>query len=263
MIPKIIHLTWFGTDPYPRLVKKCIDSWKKKLPDYEIYLWNSQNFDMDITPWVRQAYDAKKYAFVSDYARFYLLFNYGGIYLDSDVEILRNLDELLNEKAFVGMMTIKNIIEAEVIGSEVGNPLFGKILKYYESRNFIRKDGSYNQQELPKLLYTCFVKAGMKPNSETQDIENIHIYPAGYFVCHADYENMENIPRDAYTIHYGAGFGWRSNNPIIETLLRLYTYNFIEIIKYLDCHGLIPLWKFCFNKIRWLYKYVNISSQNL
>ena len=101
MIPKRVHFTWFGTDPYPPIVRRCIQSWKEKLPDYEIILWNTDNFDMKMNEWVRQAYNAKKYAFASDFARFYLCYTYGGIYLDSDIRILQDLGPLLQNINYI------------------------------------------------------------------------------------------------------------------------------------------------------------------
>ena len=92
MIPKRIHLCWLSGDPYPAKIGKCLASWKKHLPDYEVVLWDTKRFDLESSPWVKQAFEAKKYAFAADYIRFYALYNYGGIYLDSDVEVLRSFD---------------------------------------------------------------------------------------------------------------------------------------------------------------------------
>ena len=102
MIPKVIHYCWFGNNPKPKMVKKCINSWKKYCSDYEIIEWNENNFDVNYCDYVKEAYEAKKWAFVSDFARLWIIYNCGGIYLDTDVEIIRNLDELLNDKAFFG-----------------------------------------------------------------------------------------------------------------------------------------------------------------
>ena len=105
MIPKIIHYCWFGRGPLPELAQKCIASWKKYLPDYEIKEWNEDNFDVNIIPYTAEAYKAKKYAFVSDYARFWILYRYGGIYFDTDVEVIRPMDDIIERGNFMGFET--------------------------------------------------------------------------------------------------------------------------------------------------------------
>ena len=117
MIPKQIHLCWLSGDPYPAKIEKCLASWKKFLPDYEVVLWDTKRFDLDAVPWVKQAFEAKKYAFAADSIRFYALYNYGGIYLDSDVEVLRSFDPLLDLPYFAGAETA-GTIEAAVLGDK-------------------------------------------------------------------------------------------------------------------------------------------------
>lgn len=116
MIPKRIHLCWLSGDPYPQKIQKCIDSWKVHLPDYEIMLWDLKRFDIAQVPWVEQAFRVKKYAFAADYIRLYALYNYGGIYLDSDVEVLKSFDPLLDLPYFVGAENA-GTIEAAIIGA--------------------------------------------------------------------------------------------------------------------------------------------------
>ena len=131
MIPKIIHLCWLSGDPYPTDIQLCLDSWKKHLPDYEIWLWDTKRFDIDSTRWTRQAFDAKKYAFAADYIRLYALYNYGGIYLDSDVLVYKSLDPLLSLPYFVGHDQA-GCFEAAVIGCEPGCQWIKDILDSYE-----------------------------------------------------------------------------------------------------------------------------------
>ena len=102
MIPKIIHYCWFGGKPFPSAVQKCIDSWKKYLPDYEIREWNETNYDLDKCKFAKEAYDQKKWAFVTDFVRLDVVYQYGGIYFDTDVEVIKSFDDLLNNKAFLG-----------------------------------------------------------------------------------------------------------------------------------------------------------------
>ena len=133
MIPKKIYYCWFGGKPLPKLAKKCIKSWKKFLPDYEIIECNENNFDLNCCDYVREAYDNKKYAFVTDYVRLYMLYKEGGIYMDTDVEVLKNLDCFLNEKAFSGFENEK-YVPTGLMASEKGNEIIGELLNYYDNK---------------------------------------------------------------------------------------------------------------------------------
>lgn len=151
MIPKLIHLCWLSGDPYPAKIRRCLDSWKKHLPDYQIMLWDANRFDIASTPWVAEAFAAKKYAFAADYIRLYALYNYGGIYLDSDVEVLRSFDELLELPYFAGVET-SGTIEAAVLGAEKGCDWIKACLDYYKGRRFVRPDGTYDIRMLPEIM---------------------------------------------------------------------------------------------------------------
>lgn len=151
MIPKIIHYCWFGNNPIPENVIVYINSWKEKCPDYKIFEWNEKNFDFSLNMYAAEAYNEKKWAFVSDYVRIYALYNYGGIYLDSDVEVLRNFDDLLDLPYFIGAEK-SQIPEAAVIGAEKGCDWIGKCLEYYQDRSFIKDDGSLDIQVVPHII---------------------------------------------------------------------------------------------------------------
>ena len=138
MIPKIIHLCWLSGDPYPPKIAKCLSTWRKHLPDYEVILWDTKRFDLNSSVWVRQAFEKKKYAFAADYIRFYALYNYGGIYLDSDVEVLKSFDDLLDLPYFMG--------------AEKGCDWIKACLDYYQDRPFINADGSLNIQTVPDIM---------------------------------------------------------------------------------------------------------------
>ena len=152
MIPKLIHLCWLSGDPYPEKIKYCIDSWKKYLPDYEIMLWDAKRFDVNSTPWTKQAFDAKKYAFAADYIRFYAVYNYGGIYFDSDVEVIKSFDEFLHLPYFVGIEAHPEGAELAAFGAEKGTVWIKTILDYYEGRNFIKDDGKMDQVPMPAAV---------------------------------------------------------------------------------------------------------------
>lgn len=152
MIPKIIHLCWFSKDPYPKAIAKCLASWRVHLKDYEVVLWNFDRFPRGTSKWVDDAFDNRKYAFAADYIRAYALYNFGGIYLDSDVEVLRNFDDFLHLPYMIGRESDSLKIEAAVMGSEKGNPIFKDLLEYYEDRDFIKEDGSFDVRPLPCIM---------------------------------------------------------------------------------------------------------------
>lgn len=151
MIPKIIHLCWLSGDPYPPKIEKCLQSWKKYLSDYEVILWDTKRFDLNNSVWVRQAFEKKKYAFAADYIRFYALYHFGGVYLDSDVEVLKSFDDLLELPYFVGAEKAQTP-EAAIMGAEKGCDWIKKCLDYYNDRPFINKDGSFNIQTVPDIM---------------------------------------------------------------------------------------------------------------
>ena len=147
MIPKIIHLCWLSGDPYPADIEACLKTWKEHLPDYEIWLWDTQRFDVHATKWTEQAFAARKYAFAADYIRLYALYNYGGIYLDSDVEVLKSFDDLLGRPYFFGKehtpdrIENQNSIEAATMGVEKELPFIKNAMSFYEKNEFCGKNG--------------------------------------------------------------------------------------------------------------------------
>ncbi len=179
-IPKIIHYCWFGTKPIPILEQKCMESWKKYLPDYEIKLWNESSFDVNYIQYVKQAYKSKKYAFVSDYVRMYVLYYYGGIYLDTDVEILKPLDPFLENEVFMGFEN-KTMLGTAIIGTVKGCTLFSEIMNYYHTHNFLDNKHRQDTTANPQLLVETLLKRGLKKENSEQFIDNIHIYERDVF----------------------------------------------------------------------------------
>ena len=151
MIPKIIHLCWLSGDPYPSKIVRCLKTWEKYLPDYEVMLWDTNRFDLNSSIWVRQAFEKKKYAFAADYIRFYALYHNGGVYLDSDVEVLKSFNDLLDLPYFMGAEKAQTP-EAAIIGAEKGCDWVKQCLDYYESRSFILEDGTLDIQKLPEIM---------------------------------------------------------------------------------------------------------------
>lgn len=142
-IPKTVHYCWFGGKEKPELTNMCISSWKKHLPDYEIIEWNENNFDINMNNFVKEAYEAKKFAFVSDYVRAYVLYNYGGIYLDTDVEVIKPLDQFLDHNVFTGCESDKYCVTG-TIGSTKNHELIKSLLEYYDNKKFRLDNNEYN-----------------------------------------------------------------------------------------------------------------------
>ena len=160
MIPKIIHLCWLSGDPYPAKIAKCIETWKQYLPDYEVILWDTNRFDLNSSVWVKQAFEKKKYAFAADYIRFYALYHHGGIYLDSDVEVIKSFDDLLDLPYFIGAEKA-GTPEAAIMGAERGCDWIKQCLDYYNHRAFVKEDGSLDIRKLPEIMDEQILK--LKP----------------------------------------------------------------------------------------------------
>lgn len=200
MIPKIIHYCWFGGNSLPESALKCIASWKKFFPDYEIKEWNESNFNVDIIPYTKEAYEAKKYAFVSDYARFWILYNYGGVYFDTDVKVIRPMDDIIAKGPFMGREAgayLKNICHTSGdglavapglgLGTSAGLQLYRDLLDTYATLHFKNADGSLNLKTIVCYTSEVLVKYGLgNNNSEPQLVSDVWIYPADYF-CPMDH----------------------------------------------------------------------------
>ena len=187
MIPKIIHYCWFGRNPLPASAQRCIASWQKYLPDFEIKEWNEDNFDVNSIPYTLQAYEAKKYAFVSDYARFWILYHEGGLYFDTDVEIIANMDEIIARGPFMGIEQGASLDGKPMVapglglGVEAGHPFYEKMLRVYSHQNYLNADGTYNNMTIVSYTTKELYSHGMKPSEDMQEVEGIWIYPADYF----------------------------------------------------------------------------------
>ena len=201
-IPKTIHYCWFGKKEKPNIVKRCMESWEKNLPEYEIIEWNEKNFDILCNSYVSEAYEAEKYAFVSDYVRVHSLYNYGGVYLDTDVEIFKSFDDLLHHESFWGFEQ-ENYIATSTIGSAKGNPLIKEFVDSYEAKNFFKKDGTLDELTNVVIITNILETKGLKMNGEYQKIEGIGVfYPQTYFSPY-DYINCRKfITNSTYALHH-------------------------------------------------------------
>ncbi|MBR5027969.1 MAG: glycosyl transferase [Bacteroidales bacterium] len=205
MIPKIIHYCWFGRGEMPEEAKKCIASWHKYMPDYEYKLWNEDNFDVDTVPYAREAYSAKKYAFVSDYVRLWALANTGGIYFDTDVEVLRPFDELLDHKAFAGFEGSKQSpLGTCVMASEPNGEWIKEQLDNYKDRHFINDDGTLDLTTNVDFITYKMVEQGFVQNGMEQEYKDLHVFPVEYFsprMTTWEYNRTDNT----YSDHLGLG----------------------------------------------------------
>ena len=205
---KIIHYIWFGGNPISELTKKCIATWKKYLPDFEIKEWNENNFDVTQCPFVKEAFEQKKWAFVADYTRFKVLEEYGGIYLDTDMEITADISKFLEDDLFLGVEDSKQINAAVVWAKEAHNPYIKDIVDIYESKKKFNETGDLYDESVPKVLTKYFSKFGFDgEKDEIQIFENnkIHIYPMEYFYpLSYDYQNNKFTDNSVMIHHFDA-----------------------------------------------------------
>lgn len=204
MIPKIIHYFWFGGGEKPDIFYKCLASWKEKAPDFSIMEWNEGNFDIGFCPYSSQAYQAKMYAFVSDAARYHVLYEHGGIYLDTDVELLKPLDSLLDNQMFMGFEDNRSIAPGLIIGAMPKNKIIGGICKEYESRSFLSDNGLLDKTTVCQITSAYLEKYGFHMDGCYQYIDGHILYPKSYF-CPLDFKTgRKEITPDTFTIHHYA-----------------------------------------------------------
>lgn len=181
MIPKIIHYCWFGRGEKPELAKKCIASWRRFCPDFEIREWNEDNCGDLAIPFMAEAYAAKKYAFVSDVMRLVVLEQYGGVYFDTDVEVLRDISPLLEDEGFIGFENDQFVNSGQVLAAIPHHPVIGAMIAEYKTLHFLNPDGSINAVGCPHLNSDVMERFGLVRNGQEQLVAGIHVYPEDYF----------------------------------------------------------------------------------
>lgn len=207
-IPKIIHYCWFGRGPKPELAIRCMESWAKYCPDYQIMEWNEDNFDVSSLPFTKEAYDSRKYAFVTDYVRLYAMHRYGGIYMDTDVEVTRNLDDLLSCQAFSGFEA-PDRVPTGIMAAEKGFPLLVDLMDYYTDRHFSTASGELDMTTNVVIISEMLTRRGLTLNGAFQIIDGFSMYPQDFF-CPKDPNTLEiNMTSNTYTIHHFNG-SWLS-----------------------------------------------------
>lgn len=202
MIPKKIHYCWLGGNPLPESAKKCIKSWKKYCPDYEIIEWNELNYDFTKNPYMKEAFEAKKWGFVPDYARLDIIYQYGGIYLDVDVELVRSYDDLLSNKGFAGFEDKQFVNLGQGFGAEAGNFTIKKLMDSYETLSFLNPDGSLNMTASPELNTEVFVLEGLKLDGSMQEIDGFRFLPQDYLCPKSFNDGIVRKTKNTYSIHH-------------------------------------------------------------
>lgn len=203
-IPRIIHYCWFGRGEQPKLLKKCKASWAKHLGDYKLMEWNESNFDIEMNTYVKQAYASKKYAFVSDYVRLYALYHYGGIYLDTDVEVVQSLDCFLQHEAFTGFEDHK-YLQSGTMGASPGHPFIKSLLEHYDHRAFIKEDGAMDLTTNTMMISTYCKEHGLQANGKYQTLQHgLVVYPRTYFSPYDYIDGRYHTSDQTYTIHHFA-----------------------------------------------------------
>lgn len=211
MIPKTIHYCWFGRGEKPKLAQKCIASWKRLCPDYEIIEWNEDNFDVNTNAYTKMCYEQKKYAFLSDYVRLLVVYEHGGLYFDTDVEVIRPFDDLLVYKAFFGFETKDFVNTGQGFGAESNEEIVERLTTQYDSV----LDGHHGVIGCPLLNTKALVEYGFKINGEIQRKNDVVVFPKDFFNPFNDNKGVLTITDNTYSIHW-YGKSWMDRKGIIR-----------------------------------------------
>lgn len=220
MIPRIIHYCWFGRGPMPELAIKCIESWHRIMPDYEYKLWNEDNFDINSNQYVKEAYQARKFAFVTDYVRLYALYTEGGIYMDTDVEVIKPYDDLLSLPAFTGYEGSKTYPPVTgTMASEAGGEWVSEQLAAYENAHFLNPDGSMDLTTNTVRISRIMQEGGFVQDGKKQVYKDMHIFPVEYF-CPRQTTGEVLITENTYCDHHFMGtWGDKKGSGLLHKML--------------------------------------------
>lgn len=242
-IPRQIHYCWFGRNPLPELAKKCIESWRKYMPEYQIIEWNEDNFDVDSIPYTSEAYKEKKFAFVSDYARLWIMYKYGGVYFDTDVEVIKPIDKIISIGAFMGCERDGddpfNIAVNPGLGlaADAGMPIYKELVELYEGLSFYDSKKSIDYTTIVQITTSVLMKHGLKNITSIQQVAGLQIYPKEYFNPMSG--NTIITTENTYSIHHYAG-SWVPRTKKIESAIKQLCYNLMGVK---TCRKLKRWWK--------------------
>lgn len=231
IIPPKIHYCWFGGGELPDLYKRCIESWKKYCPDYEIVEWNESNCDIGETEFTKQAYVCKKYGFVPDYFRLKIIYENGGIYLDTDVELLKNLDDLRYNEAFCGLEFPGEAAFGLGFGACASHPLIKKMMDRYHTMRFLNEDGSINEIGSPFFQSMDLVHCGMSNENRLQIVQGMTIYPIEVLSPQNVYTGTVNISKNTYAWHHFDG-SWVDGERLSRKMIREKQAAFLQHMMY-------------------------------
>lgn len=220
LIPPVIHYCWFGGNPLPDLYKKCIDSWYKWCPDYEVKEWNENNCNINEILFTQQAYKSKKYGFVPDFFRLKIIYEQGGIYLDTDVEIMRNIDDLRYNDAFCGLEFPGEAAFGLGFGARRNHPLIRKLMSRYTQMAFVNEDGSLNDIGSPVFQSVDLINCGMSYENKLQIVDGMTIYPIEVLSPQNVYTGITSISENTYMWHHFDG-SWVSGERLVKKNKRL------------------------------------------
>lgn len=221
MIPKIIHYCWFGGKAKPRDVERNLSTWHKYCPDYIIKEWNEKNYDIHINRYCEDAYENRQWAFVSDVARLYALVHEGGIYMDTDVEVVKSFDDLLDNRAFLGFEGTK-WIATSAMGTEPNNPILKYFFESYNSRSFIKQDGNLDRTTNVEVLTNLLVeKQNLLLNGQYQSLEYFDIYPTDFFTPYDYINGKMNLTENTHSIHW-FNQSWINHKPFRLKMAQFY-----------------------------------------
>ena len=236
MIPKIIHYCWFGRNPLPPLAQECIASWKRFFPGYEIKEWNEDNFDVNCIPYTAEAYKVKKYAYVSDYARFVILYQYGGIYFDTDVEVVKSMDDVILKGPFMGFERDPDFWGDGYVAPGLGlavNPkmdIIHQLMDKYQDLHFLLPDGSYNiGQTIVHYTTQVLSNCGLQQKKGVQELNGISIYPSEFFAPINFITRRLHITENTRTIHRYMASWVDQKNKTVYDYIKHYMPEFILI----------------------------------
>lgn len=232
MIPKKIHYCWFGGNTLPESAEKCLASWRKYCPDYEIIQWNESNYDITKIPYVKEAYDAKMYAFVSDYARLDIIYSQGGIYLDTDVELVKSLDKFLNHECYMGMEMVGTVSTGLGFGAVPGAHFLLKNMETYRGVHF-SNNGRLNKTTCLDYTFRALEGEGFRRESTIQKLKNIVIYPPDFFSPRSMETGIVHKTENTHSIHWGEA-SWTGGNQLSRKVRKLTLPLKIKFSRYID-----------------------------